>query len=232
MAKVFISYAREDYDAAKRLYDFLIAQGEEPWLDKEAILPGQPWEPTLLSAIRESHFFLALLSTNSVEKRGYVQKELRVGLSILDQVPDTQIFLIPIRLDDCEPTHDRLRELQWVDLFPDWEEGLRRLSKVFSFPPIQVTVPSVSNTKWRVTQSLKSKQWDFFLREGGVLEYEKSGRQFSTATWMQSGDILYIEINRKYSQYKGVIKGNRIEEGEAQNIAGSEWTWEATKIGD
>lgn len=232
MAKIFISYAREDYDAAKRLYDFLVSQGQEPWLDKEDILPGQKWEPAILSAIRDSHFFLAILSPNSVEKRGYIQKELRVGLDVLDQVPDTQIFLIPVRIGDCQPTHERLRAIQWVDLFPDWEDGLRRLGKVFSFIPEQVSAPNVSNTKWHVNQSLKSKQWNFILREDSVLEYEKSGRYFSNGTWRQSGDILYIEINQNYSQYKGIIKGDKIVEGEAQNIAGSEWTWEATKIED
>lgn len=230
MAKIFISYAREDYDAAKRLYDFLVSQGQEPWLDKEDILPGQKWEPALQSAIRNSHYFLAILSPNSVGKRGYIQKEIRLGLDVLEQIPDNQIFLIPVRIAECEPTHEGLRAVQWVDLFPSWENGLRRLGKVFSFIPNKVTVPSVSNTRWHVTQSLKSKQWSFFLRGDGVLEYEKSGRQFSTGTWSQSEDTLYLEINRNYAQYKGIIKRDRIVEGEAQNIAGDEWTWEATKV--
>ena len=46
MAKptVFISYAREDFPAAKRIYDELRRAGVEPWLDKESLLPGQKWK--------------------------------------------------------------------------------------------------------------------------------------------------------------------------------------------
>ncbi len=39
-AKVFISYAKEDYETAKRLYDDLKEAGAEPWLDDEDLLSG------------------------------------------------------------------------------------------------------------------------------------------------------------------------------------------------
>jgi hypothetical protein len=38
--------------------------------------------------------FLALLSQNSVTKRGYVQKELSEALDILDEFPSSEIFII------------------------------------------------------------------------------------------------------------------------------------------
>jgi hypothetical protein len=41
---VFISYAREDSGAAKRLQQDLKDAGLNPWLDKEEILPGQNWQ--------------------------------------------------------------------------------------------------------------------------------------------------------------------------------------------
>ncbi len=131
MAKIFISYAREDHQIAKRLYDYLLSQHQEPWLDTECILPGQNWRSAIRKAIGEGNFFLALLSPNSIAKRGYVQKELRIGLEILDQVPDSQIFLVPIKVGECEPTNERLSELQWLDLYSDWEDGIRRLNKLF-----------------------------------------------------------------------------------------------------
>jgi hypothetical protein len=39
--QVFISYAREDIRAAKRLYEDLKNAGLRPWLDKTNILGGQ-----------------------------------------------------------------------------------------------------------------------------------------------------------------------------------------------
>jgi hypothetical protein len=41
---VFISYARQDSDAAQRLYNDLSSKTDlNPWLDKENLLPGQNW---------------------------------------------------------------------------------------------------------------------------------------------------------------------------------------------
>lgn len=232
MAKVFISYAREDYEAARRLYDFLLLQGQEPWLDKECLLPGQKWESAIQAAIRESHFFIALLSLNSIEKRGYVQKELRAGLEMLGQIPDSQIFLIPIRIGECEPTHERLRELQWVDMFPNWEDGLQRLNKVFAFVPRQVQM-TLAGTRWSSVEPDSIPEHSvYFLREDGVVEYfakNDEKQRFNDGAWRQSGNVIYMEFNHKYAQYKGIIKGNQIS-GEAQNINGKEWRWDAVQM--
>lgn len=125
--RVFISYAREDVDYAKRMFRELINAAYDPWLDCESLLPGQRWESRIEQAIRESHYFLALISTRSTIKRGYVQKEIRDALDILRQIPENEVFLIPARLDDCELTHSALRGVQWVDLFPKWETGVEKI---------------------------------------------------------------------------------------------------------
>jgi len=123
----FLSYAREDLDVAQHLYAELARAGVTVWFDRVALLPGQHWKPAIIETIRTAKYFLALLSSNSVNKRGYVQKELREALEVLDEIPQTDIYLIPVRIDDCRPTHQRLEELQWVDLFPSFEEGVKRL---------------------------------------------------------------------------------------------------------
>jgi hypothetical protein len=125
--KVFISYAREDEKTAARLYADLQRTGAEPWLDRESLLPGKDWERAIRKAIKGSSFFLALISENSVGKRGYVQKELRTALEYLDEFPPDSIYVIPVRLDDTEPQHERLAKLHWVDLFLSYEEGLAKI---------------------------------------------------------------------------------------------------------
>jgi hypothetical protein len=125
--KVFLSYAREDVEAARHLFNDLRNAGIDVWLDTKSLLPGQNWKAAISQAIRESRFFLALLSSNSVSKKGYVQKELKHALEILDEYPDTKIFLIPVRLDNCNPSSEKLQELHWIDIYDNWEEGLARI---------------------------------------------------------------------------------------------------------
>ena len=123
----FISYARQDSEAAQRLAQDLESSGVGIWIDVERIRPGERWRTAITTAIEECQYFIAVLSTRSVAHRGYVQAELRQALDVLSQVPDSQIYLIPARLDDAEVVHPVLRELNWVDLFPDWTKGIRRL---------------------------------------------------------------------------------------------------------
>jgi len=130
MTQVFISYAHEDVNVATKLYDELKSiPGIEPWLDKKSLLPGMRWKPAIRKAIRESRFFIALLSNHSVAKKGYFQKELNDALDILTEFPEDKIFLIPVRLEPCEPPSEKLRDIQFVDFFPDWNEGLERVLK-------------------------------------------------------------------------------------------------------
>jgi len=69
---------------------------------------------------------LACLSKHSVSKEGYVQKELKMGLEILDKQPSGNIYLIPVRLDDCI-VPQRFKKLHWVDLFES--NGMEELLK-------------------------------------------------------------------------------------------------------
>jgi hypothetical protein len=145
--KVFISYAREDVDSAQRMYRDLKANGLDAWLDKEDLLPGDEWRPAITAAIRKCDYFLALLSSNSVQKTGYVQKELREALAALDQLPQGKKYLIPARLDECKPSYDRLSDLNWVDLFPSWETGLNRIVVALNGTPALKNVKSAKKVE-------------------------------------------------------------------------------------
>ena len=117
-AQIFLCYAREDATAVSELYDRLLSDGFNPWMDKKNILPGQQWELTLQNAIKRSDFFLSCLSPNSVRKRGVLQKEIKQALDIWETRLDSDIYLIPVRLQVCE-VPDNLTVLQWVDLFDE-----------------------------------------------------------------------------------------------------------------
>jgi hypothetical protein len=137
---IFLSYAREDEGIATRLFNDLSGAGLNVWFDKVSLRPGQRWKPEIKRAITQCRYFLALLSSNSVSKKGYVQKELYEALELLDEYPESETFIVPVRVEDCEPSHLRLHDIHWVDLFPSYEEGIKKLLFVFSPKQTQMTV--------------------------------------------------------------------------------------------
>jgi len=124
--QIFLSYAREDEEKVKELYQKLSDVEFKPWMDKKDILPGEKWGLVIQQAIRDSDFFLVCLSANSVSKRGWVQREMKQALDIWQEKLDSDIYLIPVRLEDCEAP-ESLRDFQWVNLFE--EDGWTRLVK-------------------------------------------------------------------------------------------------------
>jgi hypothetical protein len=78
---------------------------------------------------------LALLSSSSVQRRGYVQKERKDALAILDEFPEDQPYLIPIRLDERELPSEQLGEIQYVDLFRDWNRGVQKILSTINSQP-------------------------------------------------------------------------------------------------
>ena len=83
---VFISYAREDQQMAERIFNDLTSVGARPWLDIKNLKPGQRWDNEIKRAISGSNYCVVLLSSKSLEKRGFVQKEIRYVLSVLGRV--------------------------------------------------------------------------------------------------------------------------------------------------
>lgn len=117
--KIFLNYAREDEQRVNALYQKLSAAGFKPWMDKKDILSGEDWKSSIQSAIWNADFFLACLSRNSVNKRGLVQIEIKEALDIWRGMLESDIYLIPVRLENCE-IPESLRKFQCVDCF---EEG-------------------------------------------------------------------------------------------------------------
>jgi hypothetical protein len=102
----------------------LAAAGFNPWLDKKNLIGGELWDYKISKAIRESDFFLACLTNRSVSKRGFLQKEIRQALEVWQEKLDDDIYLIPVRFEDCS-IPESLNKFQCVDLFS--EAGLSSL---------------------------------------------------------------------------------------------------------
>jgi TIR domain len=130
--RIFLAHAREDKVRVRELYADLKNRGLDPWLDEEDLIPGENWRVAIPNAIRAADVFVACLSDHSVIKQGYVQKEFRTALDAFGERPPGTIYLIPVKLSDCDVPDLQitnqglsLRDLHWVEL--DAEGGLERL---------------------------------------------------------------------------------------------------------
>lgn len=134
-SRVFISYGKEDRRAAEAIYAHVKNRGLLPWLDQHDLPPGVLWGDLIPEQIRRSDYFLILLSSRSSQRRGYLQREIRIALDVVEDLPQGTVYIVPIRLDDCEiPT--RLRQFQWINAFPSVEDGLRGLERLFALEPV------------------------------------------------------------------------------------------------
>lgn len=124
---VFVAYATEDLPIARRLAEALRAADCSPWLDKDRLMPGQHWTQSIARAIEEADAFVACFSRKSVSKRGQFQSELRHALACAEKRPLDDVFLLPVRLERCAVPDRIAEQVQYVDLFPDWERGVKRV---------------------------------------------------------------------------------------------------------
>ena len=124
--RIFLCHSSSDKPAARELYRRLQADGFEPWLDEEDLLPGQDWRTETLRAVRNSDVVIVCLSQDAISKAGHVQKEIKVALDVADEQPEGAIFVIPLKIKECQ-VPERLSHLQPVNYFA--ENGYDKLSK-------------------------------------------------------------------------------------------------------
>lgn len=116
---IFLCHSSQDKPIVRELYHRLTSkEWLDVWLDEEKLLPGQDWDMEIEKAVETANAVIVCLSKNSVSKEGYIQRELRFVLDIALEKPEGTIFIIPLRLDNCEPPR-RLKAWQYADYFPE-----------------------------------------------------------------------------------------------------------------
>jgi hypothetical protein len=125
--RVFVAYVQEDLPLARRLRDGIAAAGCAAWLDKDKLLAGQNWPRAIRRAVELSDAFVACFSPRSITKRGQFQNELRWALDCARLRPLEATFLVPVRFEACAVPLRIAEQVQYVDLFPDWEAGMKKV---------------------------------------------------------------------------------------------------------
>ncbi len=126
--KVFLCHAHGDKDAVRELYNRLKRDGVDAWLDKEKLLPGMDWAVEIRKAVAQSDVVIVCLS-KQFNQEGFRQKEVRIALEAADMKTPETIFIMPVRLEECE-VPDSLSRWHWVNLFE--KDGYRILHRALT----------------------------------------------------------------------------------------------------
>jgi TIR domain len=149
---VFLCHSSGDKATVRKLYQRLRNDGFDPWLDEEKLLPGQDWRQEIPKAVRSADVVLVCLSHGSITKEGFVQKEIKFALDVADEKPEGTIFIIPVKLEECE-VPNRLSDRHWVNLFEriGYERLIRalqaRASALGLTAPPQPSIEAMSDDK-------------------------------------------------------------------------------------
>lgn len=98
---IFISYVREDAEAARRLADAITGIGGDVWLDQRRLQPGDRWEAEILGSIRRGvRLFVPVISKQTESREeGYVFKEWAEAVERAKGIPGRR-FIVPVVIDE------------------------------------------------------------------------------------------------------------------------------------
>ena len=135
---VFLSYASQDREAARRLGDALPGFGLEVWYDESELGGGDAWDQKIRRQIRECDYFMPLVSAQTEARHeGYFRREWRLAVERTLDMADDHPFLLPVVIDDTDATRARVPEkffaVQWLRVpdgapNPALEAACRRLA--------------------------------------------------------------------------------------------------------
>jgi TolB-like protein/cytochrome c-type biogenesis protein CcmH/NrfG len=118
---VFISYASQDAEAAKRICDALRAAGLEVWFDKSELRGGDVWDRQIRQQIHDCRLFMPIVSANTEARiEGYFRREWKLAVDRTHDLSERVAFLVPIVIDSTPEAKadvpDAFRHVQWTRL--------------------------------------------------------------------------------------------------------------------
>ena len=142
---VFISYASQDAEAAKRICDALRAADIEVWFDRNELRGGDVWDRQIRQQIHDCRLFVPIVSANTEARvEGYFRREWKLAVDRTHDLSERVAFIVPIVIDSTPETRadvpDAFRQIQWTRLpggkaYPAFVEQIRRLITPFRATP-------------------------------------------------------------------------------------------------
>ena len=98
---VFLSYAREDGAAARRIAEALRGFGVEVWFDVSELRGGDAWDAKIKKQIRECTLFVPIISGNTqAREEGYFRREWLLAVERKRDMTENRAFIVPVIVDD------------------------------------------------------------------------------------------------------------------------------------
>jgi len=124
---VFLSYASQDAEAARRICDALRTAGVEVWFDQSELRGGDAWDAKIRGQIASCALFVPVISAATQARReGYFRIEWRLAAQRTHAIAEGTPFLMPVLIDDTrEPAAlvpAEFRGVQWTRL-PEGEKS-------------------------------------------------------------------------------------------------------------
>jgi len=118
---VFLSYAREDTDAARRIADALRAFGLEVWFDQSELRGGDAWDAKIKKQIRECALFVPVVSAHSQQRHeGYFRREWKLAVERTHDMAAGVAFIVPVVVDETSEAEaivpEEFLRYQWTHL--------------------------------------------------------------------------------------------------------------------
>ena len=118
---IFLSYASQDADAARRICESLRAEGIEVWFDQSELVGGDAWDQKIRRQIRECTLFAPVISANTQARlEGYFRIEWKLAAQRTHAMADEKAFLLPLVIDTTKDSEakvpEEFRAVQWTRL--------------------------------------------------------------------------------------------------------------------
>ena len=118
---VFLSYASQDAEPARRIAESLRAGGIEVWFDQSELRGGDAWDASIRRQIKGCSLFLAVISASTQARvEGYFRREWNLAVGRTLDMADDMAFLLPVVIDQTTDVDARVpekfREVQWTCL--------------------------------------------------------------------------------------------------------------------
>jgi Tol biopolymer transport system component/DNA-binding winged helix-turn-helix (wHTH) protein len=118
---VFLSYASQDAEPARRIAEGLRLGGIVVWFDQSELRGGDAWDQKIRREIRTCALFMPIISRNTQARtEGYFRLEWHLADQRTHLMARSRPFLLPVCIDDTPELHAEVPEsfaaVQWARL--------------------------------------------------------------------------------------------------------------------
>src|SRR3954464_14358227 len=118
---VFLSYASQDAEPARRICEALRAAGVEVWFDQSELVGGDAWDAKIRGQIASCALFVPIISANTQSRlEGYFRIEWKLAAQRTHAMADEKTFLLPVVIDATRDQEAKVpaefRAVQWTKL--------------------------------------------------------------------------------------------------------------------